>query len=166
MLLFKFKCFILYWCTADWQFMTVSGAQQSNSAIHTHATILPQTSVLSRLPHNTEQSSLCYAVGLCWLSILNISVCTYRSQNIYSLHVKFMILIDTYFYKIWWKTTVLYSTVPIQDYLQEAMTFNFFAISFGTDFHSVNSLPVPAGMSVDTIGQIEKLSLNPDHPSR
>ena len=48
--------------------MTVSGAQQSNSAIHTHVTILPQTSLLSRSPHNTEQSSLCYAVGLCWLS--------------------------------------------------------------------------------------------------
>ena len=29
-----------------------------------------------RLPHNTEQSSLCYTVGPCWLSILNMAVCT------------------------------------------------------------------------------------------
>ena len=39
-----------------------------------HASILPQTRLPSRLPHNTEQSSLCYTVG--WLSILNTAVCT------------------------------------------------------------------------------------------
>ena len=36
--------------------------------------ILPQTRILSRLPHNTEQSSLCYTVGPCSLSNLNLAV--------------------------------------------------------------------------------------------
>ena len=36
----------------------------------------PPNSPPSRLPHNTEQSSLCYTAGPCWLSILNTAVCT------------------------------------------------------------------------------------------
>ena len=40
---------------------------------HTYTCIhSPPTPVPSRLPHNIEQSSLCYTVGPCWLSILNI----------------------------------------------------------------------------------------------
>ena len=31
----------------------------------------PQTSFPFKLPHNVEQSFLCYSVGLRWLSILN-----------------------------------------------------------------------------------------------
>ena len=54
----------------------VSGRQQRDSAIHTHVSILPQTPLPSRLPHNTKQSSLCYTVDPCWLSILNTAVCT------------------------------------------------------------------------------------------
>ena len=42
----------------------VSVAQQSNSAIHTHVSILPQAPLPSRLPYNIEQGSLCYTVGL------------------------------------------------------------------------------------------------------
>ena len=61
--------------------VTVSGAQQSDSAIRIHVSILPQTPLPSRLPHNIEKSSLCYAVGPCWLSILNIAVCTCQSQT-------------------------------------------------------------------------------------
>ena len=38
----------------------VSGGQQRDPAIH--VSILPQTSLPSRLPSNTEQSSLCYTV--------------------------------------------------------------------------------------------------------
>ena len=34
-----------------------------------------------RLLQNTEQNSLCYTVGPCWLSILNIAVCTCQSQT-------------------------------------------------------------------------------------
>ena len=39
-------------------------------------TLLP-----SRLPHNTEQSPMCYTVGPCWLSILTIAVCTCPPQT-------------------------------------------------------------------------------------
>ena len=46
------------------------------SHIHIHVSILPQTPLPSRLPHNTEQSSLCYAVVPCQLSILNPAVCS------------------------------------------------------------------------------------------
>ena len=38
---------------------------------------------LVRLFHNNGQSSLCYTVGLCWLSILNLAMCTYPSQTPY-----------------------------------------------------------------------------------
>ena len=61
--------------------VTVSGAQQRNSAVHMHVSILPQTPLPSRLPHNIGQSPLCHPVGPCWLSILNIAVCTCRSQT-------------------------------------------------------------------------------------
>ena len=54
----------------------VSGVQQSDSVIHIHISILFQILFLFRLLHNTEQSFLCYTVGPCWLSILNIAVCT------------------------------------------------------------------------------------------
>ena len=47
----------------------VSCEQQRDSTIYKHVSFLPQTSLPSRLPHNTEQSFLCYTVGPCWLSI-------------------------------------------------------------------------------------------------
>ena len=53
----------------------VSGEQRKDSAIHTHVSILPQTPLPSRLPHNVEQSSLCCTAGPCWLSILNTALC-------------------------------------------------------------------------------------------
>ena len=59
----------------------VSGEQQRDSAIHIHVSILSQTPLPSRLPHNIEQSSLCSTVGPCWLSILNIVACTRPSQT-------------------------------------------------------------------------------------
>jgi len=43
----------------------VSGEQWRDSAIHTHVSILPQSPLPSRLPHNTEQSFLYYTVGPC-----------------------------------------------------------------------------------------------------
>ena len=49
--------------------------QQRDSTIHIHVSIFPKTPLSSRLPHNIEQSSLCYTVGPCWLPILNIAVC-------------------------------------------------------------------------------------------
>ena len=38
--------------------VTVSGKQQRDSATHIHVSILPQTPLPSRMPHNTEQSSM------------------------------------------------------------------------------------------------------------
>ena len=52
----------------------VPGAEQRDSAIHAHVSILPQTPLPSRLPRNIKQSSLCYTKGPCWLSVLNIAV--------------------------------------------------------------------------------------------
>ena len=42
--------------------MIVSDAQQSDSAIQVHVSILPQTPLPSKLPYNIEQSTLCYTV--------------------------------------------------------------------------------------------------------
>ena len=57
------------------------GEHQRYSAIHIVVFILPQILLLFRLPHNIEQSSMCYTVGPCWLSILNIAECTCPSQT-------------------------------------------------------------------------------------
>ena len=54
--------------------MTVSGKQWRDSAVHIRVSILPQTPLPSRLPQNTEQSSMCCIIGPCWLTILNIAV--------------------------------------------------------------------------------------------
>ena len=59
----------------------VSGGQKRDSVIHIHVSILPQTLLPSRLPHNIEQSSLCHTADPCWLSILNIAGYTCPSQN-------------------------------------------------------------------------------------
>ena len=60
--------------------MIVLGTQQSDLAIQTPVSILPQTSLPSRLPRNIEQSSLGYTGGS-WLTILNVSVCPRPSQT-------------------------------------------------------------------------------------
>ena len=56
-----------------------------DAAIHVHVSILFQIPLPSSLPHNTEQSSLCYPVGPCWSPILNTAVCTYGSQTLWGL---------------------------------------------------------------------------------
>ena len=55
-------------------------SHRGSPTTHIHVSILPQTLLPFTLPYNTEQSSLCYPVGYCWLSILNIAVCTCQSQ--------------------------------------------------------------------------------------
>ena len=61
-----------------WQFQVTSKGTQP----YMHKlSILPQTPLPSRPPHNIEQSSLCCMVGPCSLSILNIVVCTFPSPN-------------------------------------------------------------------------------------
>ena len=52
----------------------VSGVQKSDSVVRIHASILFQVLFPFRLLQNIEQSSLCYTVGPCWLSILNLCV--------------------------------------------------------------------------------------------
>ena len=59
----------------------VLGVQQSDSVIHIHVSILFQILFPFRLLHCIEQSSLYYTAGPCWLSILNIAVCTCQPQT-------------------------------------------------------------------------------------
>ena len=58
-----------------WQ-ATVHGVAESDTTerLSMHAHILPQTHLPSRLPQNTEPSSLCATVSPCWWSTLNIAV--------------------------------------------------------------------------------------------
>ena len=73
--------------------MIISGGQQSDSAIHTHVSIFPQTPLPSRLPNNTEQSFMCYTGGPCWLSVLNTAVCACPSQTSYRFQtVSFLVI--------------------------------------------------------------------------
>ena len=58
------KFFILYWDIAD-----SFSLSHTRSCIHSSPNSPP-----SRLLYNTEESSLCYTAGPCWLSILNIEV--------------------------------------------------------------------------------------------
>ena len=51
----------------------VSGVEQSDSDIHIHVSTLFQILFPMWLLHNIEQNSLCYTVGPCLLSILNIA---------------------------------------------------------------------------------------------
>ena len=52
----------------------VSGVLWRDSAIHIDISLLPQTPLPSRLPHDIGQNSMCSTVGPCWLTILNIAV--------------------------------------------------------------------------------------------
>ena len=56
--------------------MIVSGVQQSDSVICIHVSILFQIAFPFKLLHNIELSSLRYTAGPCWLSILDLAVCT------------------------------------------------------------------------------------------
>ena len=55
--------FILYCSYPVNNVLIVSSELQRGSAINTHVSILPQTPHPSRLPPNTEQSSLCWTAG-------------------------------------------------------------------------------------------------------
>ena len=56
--------------------MLVSGVHQGD-----FLSILFPILFLFRLLQNIEWSFLCYTVGPCWLSILNVAVCTCQSQT-------------------------------------------------------------------------------------
>ena len=69
------KIFILYWSTVDLQccdsFKCIpKWFSYTYTYIYLFQNIFP-----FRLLQNIKQSSLCYTVGPCWLSILNIVVC-------------------------------------------------------------------------------------------
>ena len=74
--------------------MKVSDEQERDSAIHTYVGyvdgFLPQTSLPTRLPHNVEQSSMCWTVGPCWVSVLNIAVWTYFKTTARSLLLEYI----------------------------------------------------------------------------
>ena len=70
--------------------VVVSGAQQRDSAVHIHVSILLQTPLPSRLSHSTEQSSMCYTVGPCWLGqdyFLLIFICETPFTSPHSLSI-------------------------------------------------------------------------------
>ena len=81
--------------------MIVSGAQQSDSAVHKHVSRLPHTALPSRLPRNIEQSSLCCTVGPCWVSILlnkcsSVYMSIPNSLTIPSLHPSPLVTISSF----------------------------------------------------------------------
>ena len=59
----------------------VSDVQQSDSVTCIQVAILFQIFCPFRLLQNIEQHSVCYTVGHCWLSILNVAVCTCQYQT-------------------------------------------------------------------------------------
>ena len=61
--------------------VTDSGEQRKDLAIRIYLSILSQIPFPFRLPHNIEQSSMCYTIGPSWLSILNRAVCMCLSQT-------------------------------------------------------------------------------------
>ena len=72
----------LYWGTDDLQCCD-SFRWTEKGFSHTYTCIRspPNSPLQSRLPHNIEQSSLCYTVSPCWLSILNTAMCMCPSQT-------------------------------------------------------------------------------------
>lgn len=63
--------------------ISASGVQQTESVTYTHVSLLFQTLFPPRSLQNTEQSSLRYTAGPCWLHILNTAVYTYQSPTPY-----------------------------------------------------------------------------------
>ena len=58
-----------------------SDVQESDSVMHIHVSMVFQILFPFRLLQNIELCSLCYIVGPCRLSVLNIIVCICREGN-------------------------------------------------------------------------------------
>ena len=72
----------------------ISDEQQRDSAICIHGYALsPNHPLPCRLLHNIEQSSLCYTISPCWLSILNIAVCPCQSQTLLSVPLENVLIL-------------------------------------------------------------------------
>ena len=72
--------FILYWSIVDWQ-CCVHFKCTAKWLLYIHTYPFFFNSFPFRLLHNIEQRALCYTVGPCWVSLLNIVVCTCQSQT-------------------------------------------------------------------------------------
>ena len=90
-----FRTFVLG-CSRLTNNVMVSGEEWRDSATQTHVSILPQTLLLSRLSHNTRQSSLHSTVGSCRLPILNTAVCVCPSQTPWLSHPPHLFLQKTH----------------------------------------------------------------------
>ena len=76
--------------------------------MHMLASILLQTSLPSKLPHNIEQSSLCYTVGL---------VALFIHLHLLSPHINFIMIVVLYFYFIFIYFLILeYGSYCCNDY--------------------------------------------------
>ena len=117
------KIFLTFYFALEYSRLTnnvvmVSGEQQRDSAIHIPVSILPQTPLPSRLPHDIEQSSLCCTLGL---KDLHITLDFSFYQIILTIHIylvliwvlhrsrtnRISILISTKFILINWLLVVL-----------------------------------------------------------
>ena len=67
----------------------VSGGQQGDTAGHRHVLFLPQTLLLSKLPYNLSQSSLCYTFRFSLITAVYTAVYICQSQAPNSSHSTF-----------------------------------------------------------------------------
>ena len=72
----------------------VLGVQQSDSVLHIHVSVLLQIVFPFWLLQNIEQSFLCYTVGPCWLSILNIAAFMFLRVALVSVTTPRCIIFD------------------------------------------------------------------------
>ena len=64
----------------------VSGEQRKDLVICIYVSILPQTPLPSRLPHNTEQSAMCYTVGRSFL-VIHVKYSREFGMDMYTLEI-------------------------------------------------------------------------------
>ena len=76
-----FKCFFFYWSIVALQCCVSFCLQQSDSVIHTETFFFLILFSIMVYPRRLDNSSLCYTVGPCCLSILNVIVCIYQPQT-------------------------------------------------------------------------------------
>ena len=110
---FFFKVFILCWIITNYQCCEFSGEQWSASAVHKHVPILcPRPP--SRLPHNTEQSSLCYTVAPRRLSLLTTSLMLfpYFTQDAFCSYQPLLFKIMIFQSQCVWKFYVFTQPIP------------------------------------------------------
>ena len=92
----------------------VSGGQGRDSALHIHESILPQTPLPSRVPHNIGRSSICSIVGPCWLCILHLCIhlqlCVHvipSNTVVYFIFIRYCLLIRLLFAQVSLSSAIL-----------------------------------------------------------